>query len=802
MLRSLRTHSRGALGVALVIALAGGLSLAALAGARRTASAFSRFLAAADASDLTVGLAPVGDDVTPPDIVVRTDPLHQAAAELPGVERTSTQIGLNSAYLAADGGGVQPDSPEVIGSLDGRYTATDRLALLEGRIPEPDRPDEVLVNPAAAERYRLAVGSTGDLAVIDGELEDVATADVIATHPFRVVGVGLLPEHILRDEFDVDGYLLATPALVRRYLEQAPPYRFQALHLSEDTDASTVIEAYEDLVGEDFGVIVSTTDEQRLAAQVALRPIVVAVTVFGILSALATLALAALGAIRAVTAAAGDAPVLRAIGVGRAGILLSVGAPAFTGVVVGAVGAVVGAIALSPLFPIGPVHDVEPHRGVDLDAVAVLGGAGGLCVLLALVVLTFTLDRARVGRSGSATTSRRPSRLPMPASSGAFGPAASIGIREGLGLGLAQHRTSIRPTIAAFTLSVMAVVATLTFGASIDGLLDTPARYGWRADRALLAGSGYIPLPPNTADRLRREPDVRAVAVASYGSVRLGGRTVSGMGLDPAEGPTAVTVLKGRLPATVDEVALGANTARTIGGVGAVLDDPGGPTTVVGVVALPAIGQVSHPSMAQGAVLTPDGLAMRSPSAFPAVAFVDFADGADEDAATTRSEARLAGLLGVPVDAVDTFDALRPGELLNVDSAKATAFGLETVLAAAAIVALGITLTASVRQRRPQFALLAALGFDRRDLRRSVRWQTASLTGVALLLGAPLGIVAGRLSWTAFADQIGVLPEPVVPATLVSATTLAIALLALVVGERPARTAARNPPSVALRPLA
>jgi hypothetical protein len=53
----------------------------------------------------------------------------------------------------------------------------------------------------------------------------------------------------------------------------------------------------------------------------------------------------------------------------------------------------------------------------------------------------------------------------------------------------------------------------------------------------------------------------------------------------------------------------------------------------------------------------------------------------------------------------------------------------------------------------------------------------------------------------AFANQIGVLPEPVVPLVLVGATIAAIVVTAIVVGERPARAAARSRPSVALRPL-
>ena len=128
--------------------------------------------------------------------------------------------------------------------------------------------------------------------------------------------------------------------------------------------------------------------------------------------------------------------------------------------------------------------------------------------------------------------------------------------------------------------------------------------------------------------------------------------------------------------------------------------------------------------------------------------------------------------------AVAVHGALRPAVLAEVESAKATAFGLAGLLAVAAVLALAFTLGSSVAQRRSQLAVLAALGFDHRDLRRSIRWQAWCLVGVALLLGLPLGVVVGRLAWTAFAAQIGVTPAPEVPGTVLAGLAVAIALLA------------------------
>jgi predicted lysophospholipase L1 biosynthesis ABC-type transport system permease subunit len=124
------------------------------------------------------------------------------------------------------------------------------------------------------------------------------------------------------------------------------------------------------------------------------------------------------------------------------------------------------------------------------------------------------------------------------------------------------------------------------------------------------------------------------------------------------------------------------------------------------------------------------------------------------------------------------------------------------LLGAAAVLALGLTLSSSVRRRRRTYAVLAAIGLDRGDLRQTVRWQLNLVTLLALAIGLPIGVVVGRLAWTAFADQLGVAGDPRVPVALLAAAAGALLLVANLVGEWPARTAGRRRWGVALRDAA
>jgi ABC-type antimicrobial peptide transport system permease subunit len=66
-------------------------------------------------------------------------------------------------------------------------------------------------------------------------------------------------------------------------------------------------------------------------------------------------------------------------------------------------------------------------------------------------------------------------------------------------------------------------------------------------------------------------------------------------------------------------------------------------------------------------------------------------------------------------------------------------------------------------------------------------------------VGIPIGIVAGRATWTAIAHGVGVGSDPSVPWWLLGVMVLAIIFAVLVVAAIPARRAGRAHPAVALR---
>jgi ABC-type lipoprotein release transport system permease subunit len=132
----------------------------------------------------------------------------------------------------------------------------------------------------------------------------------------------------------------------------------------------------------------------------------------------------------------------------------------------------------------------------------------------------------------------------------------------------------------------------------------------------------------------------------------------------------------------------------------------------------------------------------------------------------------------------------------RVESMPVVTGGLIACLAAAM---LGHLLVSSVRHRRRDLAVLKALGFLRRQVSLTVVWQASTLAVLALVIGVPVGIAAGRWIWLAVADQVGVVPEPVLPVALLALVAAATVLVANLVAAVPAWMAARTHPATVLR---
>jgi ABC-type antimicrobial peptide transport system permease subunit len=115
------------------------------------------------------------------------------------------------------------------------------------------------------------------------------------------------------------------------------------------------------------------------------------------------------------------------------------------------------------------------------------------------------------------------------------------------------------------------------------------------------------------------------------------------------------------------------------------------------------------------------------------------------------------------------------------------------------VLALALTVLASVRQRRRQLAVLKALGLRRGQLRAIVVWQVSIILVMAAAIGVPAGVAAGRWAWATFGGAVGLVPVSVVPVLPVAIGFVALLAVGNLLAVAPALIAARTPPAAALR---
>jgi len=148
---ALRRSWRQAVVLALVGGLLGGVALGALAGARRTATAYGRYLASINASAVFVNVPGVlpGMPVQRPITLIST---------LPGVLSHGAALGLNG--LPVFHGRVDDSflDSSLNGALDSEFFGQDRLSVLAGKLPAPGTTSEIVLTPAIASRFGVGVG--------------------------------------------------------------------------------------------------------------------------------------------------------------------------------------------------------------------------------------------------------------------------------------------------------------------------------------------------------------------------------------------------------------------------------------------------------------------------------------------------------------------------------------------------------------------------------------------------------------------------------------------------------------------
>jgi putative ABC transport system permease protein len=141
----------------------------------------------------------------------------------------------------------------------------------------------------------------------------------------------------------------------------------------------------------------------------------------------------------------------------------------------------------------------------------------------------------------------------------------------------------------------------------------------------------------------------------------------------------------------------------------------------------------------------------------------------------------------------------RPSDIHNYAGVRDTPLVLGAVLALLAVGTLAHMLLTGVRRRRRDLAILKTLGLLRSQLLRVISWQASALAIAALLVGLPLGLLAGRWAWQLFAGSTGVGNDASVPVPLLLLAIPLTVILANLIAAGPGWSATRIRPALILR---
>ena len=515
-------------------------------------------------------------------------------------------------------------------------------------------------------------------------------------------------------------------------------------------------------------------DTVHRQVQQAIEPQAVALGMFGALAAVALLVLAGQGLAQLLSGPSAAMAPLRAVGATRAQAALAAGLTGAVTIAAGMALAVAGAVAVSPLAPVGPVRRFDPARGFRADGLVLAGGGGVLAALLLalLAVLAWRAAAAQeAARQAAGAASGRRSALAAAAAAAGLPVTAELGLRAALERGPGPRRVPVTATLAGAAVAVLAVTAAAVFGASLDGLVTHPARYGWNWTMLMDTEGGYASWPVRQMDRLvSGQPGVTGWSTFAFAQLAVDHQDIPVLGLTRHQGAVQPPTTSGHPLSGQDQIELGAATLRALGKrVGDTVTARYGRQTrrltIVGTVTLPSIGLTlaDHVSLGRGGMLPGStllalqGLSAQLTSreehgatvadpAFPSAVAIDLKPGTSG----TVLAARIAGAN----PGGDPGGTYRQPRVLGRAIADAAQMGRQPLilalgLAAAVTVSLAAALLASVRLRRPRHALLKALGLTRGQIRATVAGQASVILVAASAAGVPLGIAVGRWAWAA-----------------------------------------------------
>lgn len=779
---------RSLLGLTLLVALASGAVLTAWQGAARGLTALPRLEARTLPSDLVVLPNQPGFD-------------WDAVRALPEVAALSTfiisGIGIEGETLDDFSTWFPPTDFSVMRDVE-------RPVVIEGRMWDPERPDEILVSPGYLAQTGHRVGD-----VVELELASPSQIDASFTG-----GTGIVPDGpriaativgAVRSPWyssweSSGGGLYPGPAIYRDYapnLEgtQGLTYINALVRLKDgQADADAFLAGLAEVSGR-TDIEVWRRPEQLAPVAHAIRVENLALLAIGAAGALAAAVLVGQAVTRSAAATAAELGALRASGLGPGALARVAAAPVTAYGALGALLGAGGAAVASRWFPLGMAGTFESAPGIavswplTLGVLALCGTGVWLTALASAAVTTAARDLPAHGSVLAARASAR--GWPVP---------AVMGLRFALEPGRGTRAVPLRPAYVGAVAGVLGVTAAFTFGAGLrDGMLN-PDRYGgwWDAAAIVESANQVLGDPEQMLDVLSQDADVAGVADVRASVAEIGTATVATQAMHAVGDPDLVTVA-GRMPQEVGEIALAPSTMANLGlrlGDTTLLEGPSAEAevTVVGS----AFVMPGHNSYAEGAwVSLADYARIFAGHADKSrVVTLTYRDGVDPSATTARLAESYLATTGAPLLVMDF---VPPEAVLALEGVGRFPIVLGAFLAVLAVGAVAHALALTIRRRRHDLAVLRALGMTPGGSRVTVLVQAVVLALVGLAIGVPLGIAVGRGVWRLVAEGT---PVAYVPPTAVTATAILLPVtvaLVLVLAAPPALRAGRSRVAPVLR---
>ena len=451
--------------------------------------------------------------------------------------------------------------------------------------------------------------------------------------------------------------------------------------------------------------------------------------------------------------------------------------------------AIVATYLSSAIGAIGIARRADFGATLDFDWLAVLAGVVGIALVVAAAALL-----------GARRLAAKPASLFEPFAkllglSSTISPAARLGTASLWPVGSTRVQAARRTSSAScFAAAAVAVAAAILVG-SLNSLVAAPRGYGFPWD--VQVGS-FGENPEGAPAALASIEDVPGITAGSllYASEfsDVDGNTQVLLAVGPLDGydDVAPPITEGHAPLGPNEIALGRPFADQ-------LDKHIGDTVVV---------TISRDSGDETIEMTIVGYAVIS-SLFP---LVDPQDGVLVHASVLEGQGpqaimlrltgsdREAGIAQLRAAFPSTFATPQPPtSVRNLESTASVPTLLSIVIGLLAAASIVHALAILARGSQRDMAMLRVFGATASHARSAMFWLASALTVPALVLGAIVGAVAGRIGWQRITRDRALDQSPGFMPLAIVAVVVGGSLIASCVAWWPARRATKEAPGTILR---